>query len=74
MSDEYVENLKAFREKLIDARRSMVKSLAKATHVPMKNVDAFANVQRHIEAVDRAIEDEQKLAPSSYETRGLHEI
>jgi hypothetical protein len=74
MADEYVEDLKKLRSRLTEARRKMTASMIKGPHLVTKEIDVFMNTQQHIEAVDRAIEDEQKAAPSSYETRGLREL
>jgi hypothetical protein len=56
---EHMEVLKAIREKLVNARRQAALDFENdATEA------AYVFYQRHIDAADRAIADEEKLKPN----------
>jgi hypothetical protein len=62
MSEQHTELLKKARERLVEDRRDLAKTIA-APFEREKTRDArekFVDIQAVIEAVDRAIEDEEK--------------
>jgi len=56
---EHMEVLKAIREKLVNARRQAALDFENDT-----TEAAYVFYQRHIDAADRAIADEEKLKPN----------
>jgi hypothetical protein len=69
-----VDQLKAFRQILVEKRRKVV---ANALHLRAVNGDGglwgaeVQKLQEQIDATDRAITDEEALEPSVYESRGI---
>ena len=69
MSEEHTDNLKKARARLIEQRRAFVKVLA-GPYDRGKTEQArekFLEIQAAIEAMDRAIEDEEGLQGSVYD-------
>ena len=70
------EQLRQLREKLVDRRRELVdlaltQSPRDTNITPEVGVRAFQEVQEQIDALDSAIEDENRLETAVYESRGL---
>ncbi len=63
-----VGNLKRLREVLVEQRRKTTAEAIQAYNAPAEKVTA---IQAQIEAIDRAIADEERLVPSVYPGRGL---
>jgi len=61
------DKLMALRRKLIAKRRALVESFLTATAEQLTG-EMFAKVQNAIDAVDRAIEDEQRQATAGPES------
>jgi hypothetical protein len=62
------KKLFVLRDKLVSRRREIVDSFQTAS-VELLNADAVAQIQRAIDAVDRAIADEKRAEPNSAEPR-----
>ncbi len=69
MDEQHLAILKMARDRLIDDRRATAKVLAD-TFEPAKSLNAgrtIVELQTMIEAIDRAIDDEQGAADSIYD-------
>lgn len=69
MNEQHVDTLKVARDRLVDDRRAAAKVLAGAFE-PAKSLEArkmIVELQTMIEAIDRAIDDEQGAADSIYD-------
>lgn len=64
-----VENLQTLRSLFVEERRRRAEYGIQ--NDPDNAVEHIVRVQALIEGIDRAIDDEKKLAPSIVETRGL---
>jgi hypothetical protein len=65
MAEQDVEALRKARESFVRKRRAMAEQMAPAGAASAHFAPAFANLQAAIEAIDRAIKDEEQL-PSDY--------
>jgi hypothetical protein len=63
MAKDHVERLEQARKTLLDRRRAMAGSLAAATQQIESEAERLMKIQDAIEAIDRAIQDEQRLLP-----------
>ena len=63
MAEQDVEVLRKARENLVRKRRAMAEQMVPAGAASAHFAPAFANLQAAIEAIDRAIEDEEQLSP-----------
>ena len=63
MATDHVERLEQARKTLVDRRRALAGSLANAKEQIESEAERLMEIQGAIEAVDRAIEDEQRLTP-----------
>jgi hypothetical protein len=63
MSQREAEILKQARESFVRKRRAMVEQMVPAGAAGAHFAPAFADLQAAIEALDRAIADEEKLPP-----------
>jgi hypothetical protein len=59
-----IEKLLALREKLVANRRGIVESYQRASGEQITG-DTLTHVQHAIDALDRAIEDERRLTPTT---------
>lgn len=74
-----LEDLQAFREILVAARRRVVRQVHELREDNRETEPSagarwgadFKAIQDQIEAVDRAIKEEELAEPSVYETRGI---
>ncbi len=62
---DHIETLKQARESFVRKRRAMAEQMIPAGAAAQHFAPAFADLQASIEAIDRAITDEEKL-PESY--------
>jgi hypothetical protein len=68
MSDEHIDNLQRARAKLIEQRRASVQMLAGPYERDTERArERFMEAQAAIEAMDRAIEDEEGSRRAVYE-------
>ncbi len=65
MSADHIETLKQARESFVRKRRAMAEQMIPAGAAAQHFAPAFADLQASIEAIDRAIADEEKL-PEGY--------
>jgi hypothetical protein len=63
VAEQDVEVLRKARENLVRKRRAMAEQMVPAGAASAHFAPAFANLQAAIEAMDRAIEDEEQLSP-----------
>ena len=63
MAEQDVEVLRKARESFVRKRRAMAEQMVPAGAASAHFAPAFANLQAAIEAMDRAIEDEEQLPP-----------
>ena len=63
MAEQDVEVLRKARENLVRKRRAMAEQMGPAGAASAHFAPAFADLQAAIEAIDRAIKDEEQLAP-----------
>ena len=63
MAEQDVEVLRKARESFVRKRRAMAEQMAPAGAASAHFAPAFASLQAAIEAMDRAIEDEEQLPP-----------
>ena len=71
--NEHIEHLQTIRSRLVDMRRARAQYGAGSdTHE--NAADHIIKLQEKIRAIDEALNDEQKLAPSVYETQGIRSI
>ncbi len=78
MPADHIETLKQARESFVRKRRAMAEQMIPAGAAAQHFAPAFADLQASIEAIDRAIADEEKL-PEGYaaaepEVSGLADI
>lgn len=65
---EYLENLKKLRGEIVAKKRNSVSTALVDETTGLHKFEFYSRIQREI---DSAIEDEEKLQPSIYETRDL---
>ena len=65
MPADHIETLKQARESFVRKRRAMAEQMIPAGAAAQHFAPAFADLQASIEAIDRAIADEEKL-PEGY--------
>jgi hypothetical protein len=67
MAEAYVAELQKAREKMVQYRREMAVELCKPYERSTKRpaMQMFLNLQNVIEAIDRAISDEQRLGSAA---------
>ena len=63
MADKDAEALRKARESFVRKRRAMAEQMVPTGAASAHFAPAFANLQAAIEAIDRAIKDEQQLPP-----------
>ena len=63
MAMDHVQRLEQARKTLVDRRRAVAGSLANAKEQIEREADRLIKIQGAIEAVDRALADEERLAP-----------
>ena len=63
MAEQDVEALRKARESFVRKRRAMAEQMAPAGAASAHFAPAFADLQGAIEAIDRAIKDEEQLPP-----------
>ena len=63
MAEKEIEALRKARESFVRKRRTMAEQMAPAGAASAHFAPAFANLQAAIEAIDRAIKDEEQLPP-----------
>ena len=63
MAEKDAEALRKARESFVRKRRAMAEQMAPAGAASAHFAPAFANLQAAIEAMDRAIKDEEQLPP-----------
>ena len=63
MAEKDAEVLRKARENFVRKRRAMAEQMVPAGAASAHFAPAFANLQAAIEAIDRAIEDEEQLPP-----------
>jgi len=63
VAEQDVEVLRKARENLVRKRRAMAEQMGPAGAASAHFAPAFANLQAAIEAMDRAIKDEEQLSP-----------
>jgi hypothetical protein len=63
MAEQDVEALRKARESFVRKRRVMAEQMAPAGAASAHFAPAFTNLQAAIEAIDRAIKDEEQLPP-----------
>ncbi len=63
MTEQDVEALRKARESFVRKRRAMAEQMAPAGAASAHFAPAFADLQTAIEAIDRAIKDEEQLPP-----------
>jgi hypothetical protein len=63
VAEQDVEVLRKARESFVRKRRAMAEQMAPAGAASAHFAPAFASLQAAIEAIDRAIEDEEQLPP-----------
>nr|AGS49904.1 hypothetical protein [uncultured bacterium esnapd21] len=68
MAAENIEILNQARESFVRKRRAMAEQMIPAGAAAQRFAPAFADLQNAIEALDRAIADEEKL-PEGYATK-----
>jgi hypothetical protein len=62
--NDSIAMLRAVRARLVDDRRRRAQALAGASGAPNGlALDSFTHIQEAIELLDRAIEDERRMAP-----------
>ena len=64
MAQQDVEVLRKARESFVRKRRAMAEQMVPAGAASAHFAPAFASLQAAIEAMDRAIEDEEQLPPN----------
>ena len=64
MAEQEVEVLRKARESFVRKRRAMAEQMAPAGAASAHFAPAFADLQAAIEAIDRAIKDEEQLPPN----------
>src|SRR4051812_22227455 len=69
ISDEHVHTLRQARENFVRKRRSMAEQMIPAGAAAAHFAPSFAELQAVIEAIDRAIADEEQL-PDGYAGEG----
>lgn len=69
----YVETLRAARESFVRKRRAMAEQMAPAGAAAAHFAPAFIDLQAAIEAIDRAIRDEEAL-PAGYAAEEADEV
>jgi hypothetical protein len=72
MAEKEVEALRRARESFVRKRRAMVEQMAPDGAAVSHFAPSFADLQSAIEAIDRAIEDEERL-PAGYADEELEE-
>jgi DNA-binding FrmR family transcriptional regulator len=65
MAKDHVERLEQARKTLVERRRAMAGSLASAKEQIESEAERLMKIQGAIEAIDRALEDEQRLVPGA---------
>ena len=63
MAEQEVEMLRKARESFVRKRRAMAEQMVPAGAASAHFAPAFASLQAAIEAIDRAIQDEEQLPP-----------
>ena len=63
MAEKDAEALRKARESFVRKRRAMAEQMVPAGAASAHFAPAFANLQAAIEAIDRAIKDEEQLPP-----------
>jgi hypothetical protein len=64
MSNEHVSNLKTAREKAVEKRREAAAKLAINPYgLKGASVSELEEINRHIEEIDKALEDEERMSP-----------
>jgi hypothetical protein len=63
VAEQDVEVLRKARENLVRKRRAMAEQMEPAGAASAHFAPAFADLQAAIEAIDRAIKDEEQLSP-----------
>ena len=63
MAEQDIEALRKARESFVRKRRAMAEQMVPAGAASAHFAPAFASLQAAIEAIDRAIEDEEQLPP-----------
>ena len=63
MSEQDVEVLRKARESFVRKRRAMAEQMVPAGAASAHFAPAFASLQAAIEAIDRAVKDEEQLPP-----------
>ena len=63
VAEQDVEALRKARESFVRKRRAMAEQMAPAGAASAHFAPAFASLQAAIEAIDRAIKDEEQLPP-----------
>ena len=63
MAEQDVEVLRGARESFVRKRRAMAEQMVPAGAASAHFAPAFASLQAAIEAIDRAIKDEEQLPP-----------
>jgi hypothetical protein len=63
VAEENVEALRKARENFVRKRRAIAEQMAPAGAASAHFAPAFADLQAAIEAIDRAIKDEEQLPP-----------
>ncbi len=63
MAEKEVEALRKARESFVRKRRAMAEQMVPAGAASAHFAPAFADLQAAIEAIDRAIKDEEQLPP-----------
>ena len=63
MKTDHVQRLEQARKTLVDRRRALAGSLANAKEQIESEADRLMKIQGAIEAIDRAMADEERLTP-----------
>lgn len=66
-TDEQIDALKKLREYVVETRRSSAIAIGDVDG----RIQSIIECQEAIRAIDEAIADEEKFAPSVYKTRGI---
>jgi hypothetical protein len=65
--EQYIEGLMAARGSLVRERRDLAKQMESGPAAANAVAKAFSNIQDAIEAVDKAMEDERRIAKPAYD-------